>query len=249
MKFLPAQFSWLWRMSWIEIWSIEIFSISLYAKKFRSKIHRSFECNLIPGMLVFFVYVCMCGWVFFFFFFSHSLAKEAKKQKKKMIIIITSDLRLLHHLLFSLHHHFHHLSIFPSHHHHHHHNCIVFLLLPTHYYCFSADRQKPGFQKMPKSGQKWSKEKDSRPSKWMNGVRRRNIGSNGNKSDVVFPQLINMHVLCAKSQWIAPRITCCLHCKMKAVVNRTCLIMLVGRWFVENHFTMQSAVESSNLLQ
>ena len=165
-----------------------------------------------------------------------------------MIIIITSDLRLLHHLLFSLHHHFHHLSIFPSHHHHHH-NCIVFLLLPTHYYCFSADRQKPGFKKMPKSGQKWSKEKDSRPSKWMNGVRRRNIGSNGNKSDVVFPQLINMHVLCAKSQWIAPRITCCLHCKMKAVVNRTCLIMLVGRWFVENHFTMQSAVESSNLLQ
>ena len=165
-----------------------------------------------------------------------------------MIIIITSDLRLLHHLLFSLHHHFHHLSIFPSHHHHHH-NCIVFLLLPTHYYCFSADRQKPGFKKMPKSGQKWSKEKDSRPSKWMNGVHRRNIGSNDNKSYVVFPQLINMHVLWAKSQWTAPRITCCLHCKMKAVVNRTCLIMLVGRWFVENHFTMQSAVESSNLLQ
>ena len=219
MKFLPAQFSWLWRMFWIEIWSIEIFSISSYTKKFRSKIHRSFECNLIQGMLVFFFCVCMCGWVFFFFFFFfyYSLAKEAKKQKKKkkkMIIIITSDLRLLHHLLFSLHHHFHHLSIFPSHHHHHH-NCIVFLLLPTHYYCFSADRQKPGFKKMPKSGQKWSKEKDSRPSKWMNGVHRRNIGSNDNKSYVVFPQLINMHVLWAKSQWTAPRITCCLHCKMK----------------------------------
>ena len=160
-------------------------------------------------------FVCVYVWVgfFFFFFFSYSLAKEAKKQKKKKkIIIITSDLRLLHHLLFSLHHHFHHLSIFPS---HHHHNCIVFLLLPTHYYCFSADRQKPGFKKMPKSGQKWSKEKDSRPSKWMNGVHRRNIGSNDNKSYVVFPQLINMHVLWAKSQWTAPRITCCLHCKMK----------------------------------
>ena len=195
--------------------------------------------------------VCVYVWVgvFFLFFFPLFSQRSKEAKKKKMIIIITSDLRLLHHLLFSLHHHFHHLSIFPSHHHHHHHNCIVFLLLPTHYYCFSADRQKPGFEKMPKSGQKWSKEKDSRPSKWMNGVRRRNIGSNGNKSDVVFPQLINMHVLCAKSQWIALRITCCLHCKMKAVVNRTCLIMLVGRWFVENHFTMQSAVESSNLLQ
>ena len=161
--------------------------------------------------------VCVCvGGFFFLFFFSllfSQRSKEAKK-KKKMIIIITSDLRLLHHLLFSLHHHFHHLSIFPSHHHHHH-NCIVFLLLPTHYYCFSADRQKPGFKKMPKSGQKWSKEKDSRPSKWMNGVHRRNIGSNDNKSYVVFPQLINMHVLWAKSQWTAPRITCCLHCKMK----------------------------------
>ena len=32
----------------IEIWSIEIFSISSYTK-LQSIIHRSFECNLIPG--------------------------------------------------------------------------------------------------------------------------------------------------------------------------------------------------------
>ena len=33
----------------IEISSIEIFSISSYIKKLQSKIHRSFECNLIPA--------------------------------------------------------------------------------------------------------------------------------------------------------------------------------------------------------
>ena len=33
----------------IEISSIEIFSISSYNKKLQSKIHRSFECNLIPA--------------------------------------------------------------------------------------------------------------------------------------------------------------------------------------------------------
>ena len=33
----------------IEISSIEIFSISSYTKKLQSKIHRSFECNLIPA--------------------------------------------------------------------------------------------------------------------------------------------------------------------------------------------------------
>ena len=33
----------------IEVSSIEIFSISSYTKKLQSKIHRSFECNLIPA--------------------------------------------------------------------------------------------------------------------------------------------------------------------------------------------------------
>ena len=35
-------------MFYVEIWSIEIFSISL-CTKLQSIIHRSFECNLIPG--------------------------------------------------------------------------------------------------------------------------------------------------------------------------------------------------------
>ena len=49
MKFLLAQFSWIWRMFYVlnRNWSIEIFSISSYTK-LQSLIHRSFECNLIP---------------------------------------------------------------------------------------------------------------------------------------------------------------------------------------------------------
>ena len=33
----------------MEISSIETFSISSYTKKLQSKIHRSFECNLLPA--------------------------------------------------------------------------------------------------------------------------------------------------------------------------------------------------------
>ena len=51
MKFLLSQFSWIRRMFYVlnrnfEIF--EIFSISSYTK-LQSIIHRSFECNLIPG--------------------------------------------------------------------------------------------------------------------------------------------------------------------------------------------------------
>ena len=49
MKFLAAQFSWIWRMPKQKFHPLKYFPSHRILKQLQSKLHRSFECNLIPA--------------------------------------------------------------------------------------------------------------------------------------------------------------------------------------------------------